>query len=77
MRFFRKIQILISEFKNGFGKSKTDQESIKFTLRVDSSDQIQIRIFEIHNLSVFLGKDFGKRFFEWYATDAVYVRHSN
>ena len=25
------------------------------TLRVDSSDQIQIRIFEIHNLSVFLG----------------------
>ena len=34
---------------------------------MDSSDQIQIRIFEIHNLSVF-GKDlksiFDKRFFE-------------
>ena len=41
---------------------KTDHESIKSTLRVDSSDQIQIRIFEIHNLSVFLGKDLKKVF---------------
>ena len=39
-----------------------DNESIKSTLRVDSSDQIQIRIFEIHNLSVFLGKDLKKVF---------------
>ena len=39
-----------------------DHESIKSTLRVDSSDQIQIRIFEIHNLSVFLGKDLKKVF---------------
>ena len=36
---------------------KTDHESIKSTFRVNSSDQIQIRIFEIHNLNVFLGKD--------------------
>ena len=35
------------------------------TLRVDSSDQIQIRIFEIHNLSVFGGE-----------TDAVHVWYS-
>ena len=39
-----------------------DHKSIKSTLRVDSSDQIQIRIFEIHNLSVFLGKDLKKVF---------------
>ena len=31
-------------------------------LCVDSSDQIQIRIFEIHNLSVFLGKNLKKIF---------------
>ena len=42
---------------SGFPNPKTDHESIKSTLRVDCSDQIQIRIFEIHNLSVFLGKD--------------------
>ena len=41
---------------------KTNHESIKSTLRVDSSDQIQIRIFEIHNLSVVLGKDRKKVF---------------
>ena len=41
---------------------KTDHESIKSTFRVDSSDQIQIRIFEIHNLSVFMGKDLKKYF---------------
>ena len=29
---------------------------------MDSSDQIQIRIFEIHNLSVFMGKDLKKVF---------------
>ena len=31
----------------------TDHESIKFTLRVDSWHQLQIRIFAIHNLSGF------------------------
>ena len=31
---------------------------MKSTLRVDSSDQIQIRILEIHNLSVFWGKEY-------------------
>ena len=41
---------------------KTDHESIKSTLWVDFSDQIQIRIFEIHNLSGFLGKDLKKVF---------------
>ena len=38
---------------------KTDRESIKSTLWVDSSDQIQIWIFEIQNLSVFLLLFFG------------------
>ena len=41
----------------------TDHESIKSTLRVDSLDQIQIRIFEIHKLSVF-GKGFEKSIFD-------------
>ena len=41
---------------------KMDHEAIKSTLRMDSSDQIQIRIFEIHNLSVFLGTDLKKVF---------------
>ena len=72
VRFFEKIQIRISESKNGFcvflGKSKNGSWIHKIhSLWVDSSDQIQIRIFEIHNLSVFLGKDlksiFDKRFF--------------
>ena len=69
--------------KNGFcvfgggANLKADHESIKSTFSSDSSDQIQIRICEIHNLSVFfLGKDLKKvflteRFFEkkkkWYA----------
>ena len=56
-----------TDFKCFWAYPKTDHEFIKSTLRVDSSDQIQIRIFEIHNLSVFLGKDlksiFDKRFF--------------
>ena len=51
--------------KSGFcvfwANPKTDHESIKSTPRVDSSDQIQIRIFEIHNLSVFW-KGFEKYF---------------
>ena len=49
-------------------------------LWVDSSDQIQIRIFKIHNLSVFGGKGFEKNIFdkrfseqEWFTTDAVNV----
>ena len=85
MLFCGKIQIRISESKNGFcgfffggggANPKADHESIKSTFSSDSSDQIQIRIFEIHNLSVFfLGKDLKKvvlteRFFEkkkWYA----------
>ena len=78
VHFFGKIQIRISESKNGFcvflGKS------IKSTLRVDSSDQIQIQIFEIHNLNVFWGKGFekstfDKRFFQkkWYVTDVLHV----
>ena len=31
---------------------KTDHESIKFTFWVGSTDQIQIRILEIHHLSI-------------------------
>ena len=60
---------------------KTDHESIKSKLRVGSSDQIQIRIFQIHNLSVFLGKNLKKVFLtsgfsqkkRRYAADAVHV----
>ena len=64
-RFSGKIQIRVSESKNGFfgfflANPKTDHESIKSTLRVDSSDQIYMQIFEIQNLSVFLGKDLKK-----------------
>ena len=59
MRFLGKIQIRISESKNGvcvfWANPKTDHESIKSTLWVDSSNQIQIWMFEIHNLSVFFG----------------------
>ena len=68
MLFCGKIQIRISESKSGFcvfggTNPKADHESIKSTFSSDSSDQIQIRIFEIHNLSVFfLGKDLKKVF---------------
>ena len=48
--------------KSGFPNQKTDHESIKSTLRVDSWNQIQIRSFEIDNLMVFLGKDLKKLF---------------
>ena len=70
-RFFEKS-------KSGFPNPKTDHESIKSTLRVDSSDQIQIRIFEVRNLSVFFGKGFEKSifdkpFFALCLTDAVHV----
>ena len=62
-----------------------DHESIKSTLWVDSSHHIQIRSFEIQNLSVFFGKGFEKSIFDrqfseqnWYTTDlAVHVCHSN
>ena len=73
VRFFWKIQIQISESKSRFPNPETDfeffwanpkrdHESIKSTLWVDSSDQIQIQIFKIHNLSVFLEKDLKKVF---------------
>ena len=75
VRFFGKIQIRISESKSRFPNPKTDfeffgaypktdHESIKSTLRVDSSDKIEIQIFEIHNLSVFFGKGFEKSIFD-------------
>ena len=67
-----------TDFAFFWANPKTDHESIKSTLRVDSSDQIQIRIFEIHNLSVFLGQDLKKVFLtrgfskkKLYASDAV------
>ena len=69
-----------TEFAFFWANPKTDHEPIKSTLRMDSSDQIQTPIFEIHNLSVFLGKDLKKVFLtsvflkKWYATDAVHVR---
>ena len=43
---------------------KADHESIKATFSSDSSDQIQIRIFEIRNLSGFFGKGFEKSIFD-------------
>ena len=73
MLFCGKIQIRISESKNGYSvfggvggaNLKADHESIKSTFSSDSSDQIQIRIFEIHNLSVFFfGKGFEKSIFD-------------
>ena len=48
----------------GGANPKADHESIKSTFSSDSSDQIQIRIFEIHNLSVFFGKGFEKSIFD-------------
>ena len=73
---------------NGFcvfcANPKPDHESIKSTFRVYSSDQIQIRFFEIHKLSVFSGEDLKKVFLtsgfpkvKWNTTDAVHVWHSN
>ena len=46
----------------GGGIPSTDLKSRKSTLWVDFSDQIQIRIFEIHSLNVFGGKDLKKVF---------------
>ena len=73
-----------TDFVFFWANPKTDHESIKSTLRVDSSDQIQIRIVEIHNLSVFWGKDLKKVFLtsgfskkKLYASDAVYLSHSH
>ena len=57
--------ICLGKSKSGFPNPKTDHESIKSTLRVDSSDQIQIQIFEIHNFGKGFEKSiFDKRFFE-------------
>ena len=63
VRFFGKIQIRISDSKNGFylflGKSKHGPWMLESTPWVDSWDQLQIRIFEIHNLKqVFLTSGF-------------------
>ena len=43
---------------------KTDHKYLKSTLWIDSSDQIQIWVFEMHHLSVFLGKDSKKSIFD-------------
>ena len=53
-----------TDFECFWAYLKTDHEFIISILRVDSSDQIQIRIFEIHNLSVFFGKGFEKYFWQ-------------
>ena len=50
------------DFAFAWANPETDHEPLKSTLWVDSSDQIQIQIFEIHNLSVLLGKDLKKVF---------------
>ena len=71
VRFFGKSKYGFPNPKTDFecfwAYPKTDHEFIKSTLRVDSSDSIEILNFGIHNLSVFLGKDlksiFDKRFF--------------
>ena len=55
---------------------KTDHESIKSTLQVDSSDQIQIRIFEIHHLSFFWDK-IQKKYFWQPVFHAKLVHNSN
>ena len=57
MYLFGKIQIRISESKNGSWIHKIHTQG-------GSSDQIQIQIFEIHNFGKgFLKCIFGKRFF--------------
>ena len=64
LTLYTKGCICLGKSKSGFPNPKTDHESIKSTLRVDSSDQIQIQIFEIHNFGKgFLKCIFGKRFF--------------
>ena len=50
------------DFAFVWANPELDHEPLKSTLWVDSSDQIQIRIFEIPNLCVFLGKDLKKVF---------------
>ena len=52
------IQKPISRFF--WANPQTDHEFIKSTLWVDSSDQIQIRIFEMSQSERFLGKDLKK-----------------
>ena len=54
----------LGKSRSGFPNPKTDHESIKSTLRVDSLDQIQIRIFEIHKLSVFWERIWKKYFWQ-------------
>ena len=68
--------VFLGKSRSGFPNPKTDHESIKSILRVDSLDQIQIRIFEIHKLSVFWERVWKKYFWQavfrrkkWYATD--------
>ena len=55
--FWEKSKFGFLNPKTGFAfwgaNQKTDHESIKYKLRMDSSDQIQIWSFEIHNLSDF------------------------
>ena len=45
-----------------WANAKTDHESIKSTLWVDSSNQIQIWIFEIHNLSILFLERISKKY---------------
>ena len=61
-RIFRSVFFGLGEGGGGGGKPSTDHKSRKSTLWVDSSDQIQIPIFEIHSLNVFGGKDLKKVF---------------
>ena len=51
---------------------KTDHEPIKSTPRVGSSDQIQIWVFEIHNLSGFGGGGGGGRISKKYFSQAFF-----
>ena len=67
MRFFWenpnpdfRIQKPISRFF--WANPQTDHEFIKSSLRVDSSHQIHIRIFEMSQSERFLGKDLKKVF---------------
>ena len=53
---------------------KTDHESIKFTFWVGSTDQIQIRILEIHHLSI-LWERIWKKYF-WQAVFRTKMAHN-
>ena len=63
--------VFLGKSKSGFPNPKTDHESIKSTLRVDSSHEIQSGFGGKDLKKVLLTSGFSKK--KWYVTDAVHV----